>query len=411
VSARRIVIVGGGVAGYGAAMAARETDPDAQLWLLCAEDALPYDRTTLSKQVLTEGISPQERLLAPAEAFRTARVDVRTGARVAALESAARTVVTEDGTRYAYDALVLATGARPRTLSAVDPQAPVHYLRWAPDALELRRRLLGARRLAVVGAGLIGLEVAAAARALEREVDVLEAAPQVLARCCDGASAAAIERLHRARGARIHPGCRIERIEAHAGGARIVTATHGALEADLVLVAIGIAPDTALAEAAGLAVQDGILVDARGRTSADGIYAAGDVARLPLGVAPEPVRLENWRHAQDHGRAVGAAAAGAERTYDSVPIYWSDQYDHRLQGAGLLPRAPARTLVRDYGDGTHATFLLDADARLLAAIALDRGQDIMGARRLIAARAPLDPAALADPAQPLMRLAKQAASS
>src|SRR5690606_9013182 len=121
VSARRIVIVGGGVAGYGAAMAARETDPDAQLWLLCAEDALPYDRTTLSKQVLTEGISPQERLLAPAEAFRTARVDVRTGARVAALESAARTVVTEDGTRYAYDALVLATGARPRTLSAVDP--------------------------------------------------------------------------------------------------------------------------------------------------------------------------------------------------------------------------------------------------------------------------------------------------
>lgn len=409
-SARHIVIVGGGVAGHGAAMAAREADGEARIVLLSAEDALPYDRTTLSKQVLHEGVSPRARPLANAEAYRAARIEVRTATRVARIDPLARRVETDGAGALAYDALVLATGARPRRLEALEHGAPIHYLRWEPDALALRRRLLEARRVAVIGAGLIGLEVAAAAGALQRQVDVLEAAAGVLGRCCDPASAAAVERMHRAHGVRIHTGCRIDSIEARGQGIRIATGTHGALDVDLVLAGIGIVPDTALAQAAGVALQDGILVDAHGRTSAEGVYAAGDAARLPLALNSEPVRLENWRHAQDHGRAVGANAGGGARAYDTVPLYWSDQYGHRLQGVGLVPRAPARTVVRDYGDGTHASFLLDADARLQAACALDRGQDIMAARRLIGARVALDPAALADRAQPLMRLAKQITS-
>ena len=409
-SARRIVIVGGGVAGHSAALGAREADPEAVITLLSAEGTLPYDRTTLSKQVLWEGVSPRDKPLADAKAYEAARIDVRTATPVARIDAAARTVETADGKNVGYDRLVLATGAQPRRLDALDPGACIQYLRWEPDALALRRRLLAAQRVAVIGAGLIGLEVAAAASGLEREVDVLEAAPGVLGRCCDPESAAAIERLHLGRGVRIHTGCRIDAVEARGAGVRIATATHGILDVDLVVAGIGIVSDTDLAQSAGLALRDGILVDAHGRTSAADIYAAGDAARLPLPVSAEPVRLENWRHAQDHGRAVGASAAGAGREYEAVPIYWSDQYGHRLQGAGLIPRAPARTVLRDYGDGTHSTFLLDADGRLQAAVALDRGQDIMGARRLIAARVPVDPGLLADSAQPLMRIAKQATS-
>lgn len=409
---RRILIVGGGVAGVYAALGAREANPAADIVVLSEECCAPFDRTALSKEVLFEGIEPSDKpLLADAD-YQASNITLRTGVSVTGIDPAARTVATGNGDRFDYDRLILATGATPRRLAAIGDGIEILYLRTADDGAALRDKLRRARRVAVVGAGLIGLEVAAAAVALGVEADVIEAASAVLARSCDGHTAAAVERWHLDHGVRIHKGCRISTVTAlPSGGIRIAFADRDPIEADLLVAGIGVTPNTVLAEQAGIEVRDGILVDQFGLTSVAGIYAAGDVARLPLPYAPAPVRLETWRHAQEHGRAVGINAAGGTAPFDSVPIYWSDQFGRRIQGAGLLPDAPRDEVVRTYSDGSHSTFVFDANGCVTAAVGVDRPQDINGARRLIAARKPVDRALVADPSVPLNRIVQQTKSA
>jgi 3-phenylpropionate/trans-cinnamate dioxygenase ferredoxin reductase subunit len=409
-SARRILIVGGGIAGVHAALGARAADPEAEIRVFSEEDCLPYDRTALSKDVLTAGIAPSEQLLFPQVHYEEQRVQLHCRARIVAVDPAQKRITTQTGATHGYDALILATGTRPRQLPGVDAQ-DVFYLRTHTDAIALQPRLKQARRLIVIGAGLIGLEVAAAARALGVEVDVLEAGDAILSRACDVHTATVIGGFHQREGVKIHTGARIVGIgRGAADSLRVQLASGERLEADLIVAGVGVVPNLALAEQAGIAVDDGILVDEFGRTSVADVYAAGDAAKLPLPFLAQPVRLETWRHAQDHGHFVGRNAAGEHAPFDAVPTFWSDQFGHRIQGAGLLDRSQT-PILRAYEDGSHTSFLLDDAGRVRAAVGIDRPQDINGARRLIAAQLPIDSGLLADPGMPVPRIVKQLKSA
>lgn len=407
-----IVVVGGGVAGVRAALGARAVAPDATVTLFCDEAIFPYDRTSLSKQVLLGECTPEDLPIIPAEDYVTERITVLEGVRVEKVDHTARRLMASDGTTHSYDSLILATGAEVRRLPFDNSEIQhLHYLRTREDAMMVRARLRVSQRLVVVGAGLIGLEVAAAAQAMGLEVDVLEASHSILGRCCDALTAITIERYHLDHGVRIHKSCNVASLKNTPDGSVSVRLEDGTcLEADLVVAGIGVIPNTALAERAGIAIDNGIIVDEFGRTSLPGVYAAGDVAQIPLPFCLSPVRLETWRHAQDHGDAIGRCAAGAGQAYQAPPSFWSDQYGHRIQGAGLIAEEATITITRTYEDESHVSFLMTDDGLLRAAIGIDRPQDINGARRLIAAGVPVEPGVLADPQISINKIVKQALS-
>jgi NADPH-dependent 2,4-dienoyl-CoA reductase/sulfur reductase-like enzyme len=279
----------------------------------------------------------------------------------------------------------------------------VHYLRSETHARALRFALERTRLLAIVGAGLIGLEVASSARELGIDVVVIEAASRILARVTDEATGAHLDAAHRAQGVDIRVNTSITQVETRSEGRVALTAGGDVIRADLVLVGIGAAPDTRLAAAAGLALDNGIVVDEFCRTSDPAIFAAGDVVRFPgpHGLA----RLEDWRHAQDQGAVAGRNAAGAAESYQPVPSFWSEQYDCYLQGVGwTIPRS-SHAVRRPLPGNAMITFELDDD-RLISALAINAQRDIATARRLIERGVPLSAADLADPAKPLASLLK-----
>jgi len=279
----------------------------------------------------------------------------------------------------------------------------VHYLRTEADAQRLKDALTPGARLLVVGGGLIGLEVAASAAELGIATTVLEVAPRVLARVCDEETGERIHAAHRARGVDIRLSTSLVSSTSDADG-RIaaLTSAGDTLVADVVVVGVGAKADDRLATAAGITVDDGIVVDAHCRTSDQVIFAAGDVVRFP---GPDGlVRLENWRHAQDQGTVAGTNAAGGDATYTTVPSFWSEQYDLYLQGIGW-PASPAETCRRTTQSGVMVFQL--QEGRLVYAMAINAQRDMAAARRLIERRVPVDPAALADPGQPLAAMLKR----
>lgn len=401
----RTVIVGAGQAGRRCAEALRALDAEAEILLLGEEPHPPYDRPPLSKAVLL-GTDPGAGLFVRTPEFYAGqRIALRTGTRVAAVEPSSRAVVTEAGERIGYDHLVLATGARARRLpvpGADDPR--VLTLRTLEDAQGLKARLAARPRLAVVGGGLIGLEVAASARSLDCEVAVLEAADRLMARCVPPAISAMAADLHRRHGVALHLGRALRAIRPGPDGALRLEAEGGLeLEADLVVAGIGGVPDTALAEAAGIPVRDGVLTDAQGRTAVPGVYAAGEVARFPHPFfAGRPVRLEAWQVAQNQPVAVARAIAGAGGAgpYDEVPWHWTDQFAWNLQVLG--DPDPALELVqRPAEDGRLTAIALDAAGRARGAVLINNGREATPCRRLIAGGKPLDAARLRDPGLPL----------
>jgi NADPH-dependent 2,4-dienoyl-CoA reductase/sulfur reductase-like enzyme len=401
--ARNIVVIGGGPAAVFAAIGAKKRDPFAAVTLLNDEVGEPYEKPPLSKAVLLGKARPEDAPIAGPGGLAKHGVMLKTGARCTVIDRAAREIVA-NGRRLPYDTLVIATGSRMRELPLLPPGMPrVHYLRTDEQARMLKAELAHCKQLVVVGAGLIGLEVAASAAELGIQVTVIEFAPRIMARVCDEETSAAILAEHQRHGVAVELNTAVTEVTVQEDGRLALETNSGDLfAADVIVVGIGVIPDTALADTAGLRVEDGIVVDKQCRTSDPAIFAAGDCTKFagPHGL----VRLENWRHAQDHGAVAGRNAAGASEAYDVPPSFWSEQYDLYIQGVGW-PDPIAQKIRRPLpGKGT---LLLECKNGLLNyAIGINVQRDLAAVRRLIERKIPVDAAALADPEQPFANMLK-----
>jgi 3-phenylpropionate/trans-cinnamate dioxygenase ferredoxin reductase subunit len=397
----RIVVVGAGQAGAALAAKLRALGHDGPLTLLGDEPVAPYQRPPLSKAYLLGEMGLERLMLRGAEFWADQRIALHTGAPVTAIDRAARTV-TAGGVAHGWDMLALTTGARPRHLPAAigGALAGVHAMRSLADADALAAEVRPGRRLLVVGGGYIGLEAAAVAAQKGLAVTLVEAAPRILARVAAPETADWFRALHQRHGVRVIEGRALVRLTGEAGRVSGAVLDDGtALAADFAIAGIGIAPDTALAGAAGLALDDGIATDALGRTSDPAIWAAGDCASFPF--RTRRLRLESVPNAIDMGEAVAANMLGAAVPYVPKPWFWSDQYDVKLQIAGLGTGAD-RIVVRDGGAARSHWYY--AGGHLLAVDAMNDPRAFMIARRLIEAARSADPAAVADPATDLKSL-------
>ena len=402
-TARHIVVIGGGPAGVFAAIEAKRRDPGADVTLVSDEPSEPYERPPLSKAVLLGKARAADAPIAGPKGMAGHGVTLMLHTRCASIDRATRAVVTASGRRLPYDALVIATGSVVRQIPALPLSAPrVHYLRTEAHAIALAAELGAARHLAVVGGGLIGLEVAASARELGVEVTVIEVAPRILARVCDEETSAFIAAEHRRHGVDIRLDAKLTDAGAGSDG-RLALKTGGGdtIRADLVVVGAGAAPDDRLAAEAGLVTDNGIVVDEQCRSSDPAIFAAGDVVRFP---GPHGlVRQEDWRHAQDQGSVAGRNAAGASDAYRSTPSFWSEQFGLYIQGVGWPQPQPERRVRR------LSTNMLTFDLtgrHIDYAVGINAQRDMAVVRRLIERRVAVDPAALADPTIALADLLK-----
>ncbi len=325
----RIVIVGGGAAAFAAADRLRALGFSGALTMLSADDAAPCDRPNLSKDYLA-GTAPEDWIpLQPAEYYTDRQIDLRLSCEVTAIDTTSRTVHSRSGDQFGYDALLLATGAEPVRLDTPGFDLPnVFTLRSLGDARAIIAAIAGARSAVLVGAGFIGLEVADALRTRELDVHVVAREQVPMEKVLGPELGNAILQLHREHGVAFHLG------RAPVGfDGRIVTLDDGStIAADLVIVGVGVRPRTGLAAAAGLAIDNGIVVDTQLQASVPGIYAAGDVARFRRG--PDLLRIEHWVHAERQGQCVAENMLGRVRTFDDVPFFWSHHYDLDIRYVG-----------------------------------------------------------------------------
>ena len=397
----RILVVGAGQAGAVVAERLRALGHVGPLTLAGDEPAPPYQRPPLSKKYLTGEMARDRLFLRPEAFYHDNGITLRTGAPVTAIDRAARTATVGDETLH-WDRLVLATGAAPRRLPAAlgGALAGVHVMRDLADADAMAADFVAGRRLLVVGGGYIGLEAAAVAAARGLKVTLLEAAPRILARVACAETAAWFRALHAAHGVEILEGTPLARLtgEGRVTGAEVPGGRH--IPCDLAVVGIGVAPRVALAEAAGLTLADGIAVDALGRTSDPAIWAAGDCASFPHGDGR--LRLESVQSAIDMAGAVAANMMGAGVPYAPLPWFWSDQFDAKLQIAGLGAGAD-RIVVRDTGVGGRSHWYF-AGPRLISVDAMNDARAYMVGKRLIEAGLSPDPTLLGDPATDIKAL-------
>ena len=395
----RIVVIGAGQAGASLVAKLRAEGFDGAITLIGAEPVPPYQRPPLSKAYLLGDMALERLFLRPAQFYADQRIDLRLGAVVTGIDRAAQ-VVHVGGEALPYDALALTTGSVPRRLPAAigGALAGVHVVRDLADVDAMGPRFVAGARVVIVGGGYIGLEAAAVAAKRGLDVTVLEMAPRIIARVAAPETSDYIRALHMAHGVKILENTGLARINGtdHVSGVTLSDGTE--LAADFVIAGIGILPATDLAEGAGLALDNGIAVDAQGRTSDPAIWAAGDCASFPW--RGGRLRLESVQNAIDQAELVARNMLGAGADYAPVPWFWSDQYDLKLQIAGLNTGYD-RVVVRDTGARSHWYFAGD---RLLAVDALNDPRAFMLGKRLLEAGRSPDPAALADPATELKAL-------
>ncbi len=396
-----MVIVGAGEAGTRAAFALREEGYTGPVSLIGAERHLPYERPPLSKDAMVLAGTGMK-TIADAGRFEEAGIRLVLSAAAISIDRAAREVQLESGTSLSYDRLLLATGARPRRLAMAENSRRCVYLRTHDDAEAIRAHLRPGARIAVIGGGFIGLELAAAMRMRGCAVTVIEAEKRLLTRAVPAEIAAVLHEAHAKSGVDIRCGAAITAIGDHGDGVSIALADGASIDADACIVGIGAIPNADLAERAGLAVENGIGVDERMATSDPHIFAAGDCCSFPLGVyASRRVRLEAWRNAQDQGNLAARNMLGRQEDFAAIPWFWSDQFDLSLQIAGLVDEG-IETVRREIGEGAFILFHLAADGRLVAASGIGQGnavaRDIRLAEMLIAkkARPPRDKLAAAE---------------
>jgi 3-phenylpropionate/trans-cinnamate dioxygenase ferredoxin reductase subunit len=380
----RIVAIGAGQAAAQFAISLRQGKFAGEILVIGAEPYLPYQRPPLSKKFLSERLQPEKLFLRPENFWRDLNVDMALSVAVARVDPRNKTVTLADGCELGYGKLVLATGTRASALAVPGTAlANVFSLRAIADVHRLRPALDAAERVVIVGGGYIGLEVAAVLRGEGRAVTVVEAEDRVLKRVTAPAVSDFFDALHRERGVDIRLGARLAAITGDARATGVALADGKALGADVILLATGARANAELAQAAGLACQDGVLVDEFTRSSAPDIYAIGDCARLPSRRYGRRLRLESVQNAVDQAKAAAAVLLGEPAAYDPVPWFWSDQYDVKLQIAGLSAGHTSYDIV---GDPAEARFSAEyrSDGRLIAVDAINDARAHMLARRHIA---------------------------
>ncbi|MEO1014012.1 MAG: FAD-dependent oxidoreductase [Pseudomonadota bacterium] len=406
-----LAIVGAGQAGLSAAASARQEGFSGRIRLIGAEATPPYQRPPLSKAYLKGDLGVDRLHLKPAEFYESADIEMDLGRRIVAIDRAARTLTDEAGAETAYDRLIIATGAPPRELNCPGADATgVFYLRTLKDSDSLRAVLDVDGTIVVVGAGYIGLEVAAVARASGRKVVVLEIADRPLKRVAGRAISDFFAGLHRAEGVDLRLETGLEEIETTNGRVAGVRLSDGSrLNCAAVLIGIGAAPDLGLAADAGLECDNGVLVDETALTSDPAIWAAGDVANFPSPFYGRRLRLESVPNAIEQGKAAGvnvarAATGAAPQIYDSLPWFWSDQYDVKLQTAGARPPNETPGMTEIVRPGAHERSLsvwTALNGALQSVDAINDPAAFVVGKRLIAARGRIDLDALADPSHDL----------
>jgi 3-phenylpropionate/trans-cinnamate dioxygenase ferredoxin reductase subunit len=384
-----LLIVGAGHAGSELAISARQGGWQGPITLLGDEPAVPYHRPPLSKAYLCGEADAEAIQLRPASAYANARIERITGVRMTAIDRAAKVVALHDGRRLEYAKLALCLGGRPRPLvcegSDAAPQpANLLYLRTLQDADRIRAYLQPGKRLVIVGGGYVGLEVAASARAHGVQVIVLEAQPRVLARVAGPQLSAFYEEVHRQRGVEILTGVAIARLNCEGGRITSIACTDGRqVAADCVVAGIGMLANVEAAMAAGIATPEGLPVDENGATADPDIFAAGDCTRYVHPLYEREVRIESVPNALDQARAIAGWLCGKPKPNRAVPWFWSDQYDMKLQMAGLS-QGHDRCVVRgDTAARSFCAFYLQG-SRLLAVDAVNRPAEFMAVRRALA---------------------------
>ena len=397
-----VVVIGAGQAGSSLVAKLRNSGFDGRITLIGAEPVPPYQRPPLSKAYLLGDMTLDRLFLRPESFYAEHDIDLRLNTRVTGIDRAARIVRLGDEV-IRYDHLVLTTGSDPRRLpsSIGGALAGVFVVRDLADVDAMAPHVVAGRRALIVGGGYIGLEAAAVAAKRGLEVTLVEMADRILQRVAAPETSAYFRALHQAHGVRIREGVGLDRLlgEGRVTGARLSDGTE--LAADLVIVGVGIAPATALAEAAGLEIENGIKVDARGQTSDPAIWAAGDCASFPWKAGR--IRLESVPNAIDQAECVAENIMGAAKDYEAKPWFWSDQYDVKLQIAGLNTGYD-HTVVRP-GDkpGSQSVWYFRGDA-LLAVDAMNDPRAYMIGKRLIEAGQSPSPAVVADPETPMKSL-------
>ncbi|HLX00791.1 MAG TPA: FAD-dependent oxidoreductase [Trinickia sp.] len=404
-----IVILGAGLAGARASVELREAGYTGRIVLIGGEAHAPYDRPPLSKAVLLHEKTIADCALYAADHYAQHAIDLQLARQAIAIDRAAREVRLDNGDAIRYSKLLFATGAEPRQLAVNGAsKAGVMTLRTVDDAGRLAVRLSPGQRIAIVGGGFIGLEVAASARRASCEATVIEAGERLLMRAVPAAIAERIAARHRAAGVRFRFGAQVAEIAGHDAAREVCLADGERIPCDTVVVGIGAEPRTALARAAGLAIADdtkGIVVDERLATRDPDIFAAGDVASFPHPLYGARVRLECWKNAEDQARVAARGMIGGVSRYQAVPWFWSDQYEMSIQIAGL-PQFGSEQVARETAD-TLLLFHLRADGTLAAASGVGTGavgRDVRVAQLLIERGARIEPSELADPSVKLKSL-------
>ncbi len=405
-----IVIVGAGQAAAQAAQSLRTGGCTAPILMLGEEAAPPYQRPPLSKAYLSGAMGLDRVVLKPLETWAAEDVNVRTGVRVAGIDRSARTLATTDGETIAWDKLILATGSRVRRLAIPGSTLDgVFYLRTVADVDDLRARFAPGARLAIVGCGYIGLEVAAVAVKAGLSVAAIEAAPRVLARVAGEEISAFYEAEHRAQGVDVRTGAGVSGITGDGAVTGVALSDGTTIPADIVLIGVGIVPNQELAADAGIVCADGIVVDAASRTSDPDVYAIGDCARRHLELYDRTMRLESVHNAIEQAKLAAADILGHAPPALETPWFWSDQYDLKLQTAGLS-QAHARTVLRgDPAARRFAVFYLDADDRVLAVDAVNSGPEFLAGKQIVGRKGRLAPDVLADTSLSMKEIAARAA--
>jgi len=384
-SLQDIVVVGASLAGIRCAEALRRQGFDGRIALVGDEPHRPYDRPPLSKEVLRGERTPEQLALTKPEAFDALRLDLHLGARAQSLDLATRRVRLENGDALPFDGLVIATGARARMLPGAPPLAGIHVLRTLDDALALRAELEQSPRVAVVGAGFIGAEVAASCRKRGLEVTLIEALPHPMARVLNREVGMLCAAAHSDAGVDVRLGVGVAALEGGSRVERVHLQDGSKVAADVVVVGIGAIPETRWLEGSGLALGDGVVCDAS-LCAAPGIVAAGDVARWPHAGYGEPIRIEHWTNAVEQADAAAARLLGGPDNaapFSPVPFVWSDQYELKIQATGVI--RPDDEMFVGHGSLDERRFVafFGREGRFTGALAVNRVRQLMGTRRML----------------------------